>query len=74
VRFTPDQHRPVMRPVLGASSYASQDSLAITFGLGSAVDVLWPGGVRNRLYDVRPSDRIVLPEIPCDFAGHWSGL
>ena len=78
VRFTPDQHRPVMRPVLGGSSYASQDSLAITFGLGSAqsgtVEVLWPGGVRNRLHDVRPSERIVLPEIPCDFAGHWSGL
>jgi hypothetical protein len=76
VRFTPNHGKPSMRPVLGGSSYASQDSLTATFGLGSAqsgtVDVLWPGGVRNRLYNVRRSERIVLPEIPCSFAGEWA--
>ena len=76
VLFTPNHGKPVMRPVLGGSSYASQDSLAATFGLGSAqsgtVEVLWPGGVRNRLYDVRRSERIVLPEIPCSFTGEWA--
>ena len=35
VLFTPDRGRPVMRPVLGGGTYASQDSLAATFGLGS---------------------------------------
>ena len=74
VLFTPDHGKPVMRPVLGGGSYASQDSLAATFGLGSAdigtVEVLWPGGARNRLYDVRRSERIVLPEIPCSFTGN----
>jgi len=29
--------------------------------------VLWPGGVRNRLYGVRSGERVVLPEIPCGF-------
>jgi enediyne biosynthesis protein E4 len=78
VLFTPKHGRPVMRPVLGGSSYSSQDSLAATFGLGSAqhgtVEVLWPGGVRNRLYDVHPSERIVLPEIPCSFTGNWASI
>lgn len=59
------------RPVLGGSSYASQNALETTFGLGSApgatVEVLWPGGVRNRLYGVRSGERVVLPEIPCSF-------
>jgi enediyne biosynthesis protein E4 len=77
VRLAPNHGKAVMRPVLGGSSDASQDRLATTFGLGSAqsgtVDVLWPGGVRNRLYDVRPSERIALPEIPCDFTRDWGG-
>ncbi|HYG62843.1 MAG TPA: ASPIC/UnbV domain-containing protein, partial [Thermoanaerobaculia bacterium] len=64
-----------MKPVLGGSSYASQDSLELLFGLGSgqdaAVEVLWPGGVRNRLYGVRASERILFPEIPCSFDAEW---
>ncbi len=63
---------PVSKPVLGGSSYASQDSLTAHFGLGDArrgmVEVLWPGGVRNRLYGVRAGERLVFPEIPCSFA------
>ena len=62
----------VMLPVLGGSSYASQDSLTAHFGLGAAeraiVDVYWPGGVRNRLYNVKAGERVVFPEIPCSFA------
>ncbi len=63
------------RPVLGGSSFASQDGLELAFGLGSAekswVDVLWPGGGRNRLYDVQDGERILFPEIPCSFADEW---
>lgn len=58
-------------PVLGGSSYASQDSLEATFGLGSErrgnIEVQWPGGVRNRLYNVRQGSEILFPEIPCSF-------
>ena len=61
--------RPTMRPVVGGSSYASQHSRTTTFGLGNArratVEVLWPGAVKNRVYDVRGSVRV--PEIPCSF-------
>jgi hypothetical protein len=71
VLFTPDQGQPAMRPVVGGSGYASQDSLAGTFGLGAAeqgtVEVRWPGGARNRLYDVGRGERIAFPEIPCRF-------
>jgi hypothetical protein len=71
VTFTPDNGHPVMKPIVGGSSFASADSLWGTFGLGHAekgiVDILWPGGVRNRLYDVRNGEKLVFPEIPCSY-------
>lgn len=71
VTVTPRGGRPVMQPILGGASYASQSSLIAQFGLGKAnrstVDVLWPGGVRNRLYHVHQNDRIVFPEIPYSY-------
>lgn len=71
VRFTPAGGQPSLIPVLGGSSYASQNSLTAQAGMGGAtsgtVEVLWPGGVRNRLYEVAASERLVLPEIPCSF-------
>lgn len=71
VFFRPNGGKQVMRPIVGGASYASQDSIASIFGLGAArkgvVEVLWPGGVRNRLYNVRNGERIVFPEIPVSF-------
>lgn len=71
VTFTPQGGKPAMRPILGGASYTSQDSLKAYFGLGNArrgtVDILWPGGVRNRFYDLRASETVYLPEIPCSF-------
>ena len=75
VHFRPRRGTTAVRPVLGGSSYASQDALALTFGLGrerrGTVEVLWPGGVRNRLYDLRAGERVRLPEIPCSFDADW---
>lgn len=75
VSFTPDGGKTATQPVLGGASYASQSSLTLGFGLGDAtsgtVDVLWPGGVRNRLYDVQAGEKITFPEIPCSFDGSW---
>ena len=31
------------------------------------VEILWPGGVRNKLYNVRAGERIAFPEIPCSY-------
>jgi hypothetical protein len=60
--------------VVGGASYASEDSLRTTFGLGHAAkgnaEIMWPGKVFNRLYDIHPGERLVVPEIPCDFA-NW---
>ena len=75
IKFTPEDGKTVMQPVLGGSSHLSQDSLAHNFGLADEdegmVEVLWPGGVRNRLYDVHKSERIVFPEIPCSYMDNW---
>ena len=69
VRVDPIGERPVTRPVMGGSSHMSQNSRILGFGLGQSdsavVEVLWPGGVRNHLFGVRPGERIVFPEIPC---------
>jgi hypothetical protein len=77
VKATPaGSSKQSMAPVLGGSSYASQHSMVQSFGLGSAasgtVEVFWPGGVRNRLYDVLDGEHVLMPEVPCDFAGSWS--
>ncbi|MGD2116178.1 MAG: ASPIC/UnbV domain-containing protein, partial [Acidobacteriota bacterium] len=78
VRVIPERGRPALAPVTAGASYASQSSLARLFGLGEAdtatVEVQWPGGVRNRLEGVRSGERIVFPEIPCDFAASWPSL
>jgi enediyne biosynthesis protein E4 len=75
VFFKPRNGKQVMSPVLGGSSHESQHSLTQMFGLGTAstgtVEVLWPGGARNRLYDVEKSERLTLPEIPCSFTASW---
>ena len=55
-----------MRAVVKRWSY-----LIATFGLGKknigSVEVLWPGGVRNKLFNVKAGERVLLPEIPCSF-------
>jgi len=81
VRFTPAPGLPgttVTRPVTAGGSYASQDAPTLLFGTGTArrglIEVLWPGGVRNRLYGVRPGERVSIPEIPCSYAESWDSL
>lgn len=77
IRVTPEgatQHDE--RPVLGGASYASQGSLVELFGLGSAdratVEVIWPGGTRNRITGVPANERLLFPEIPCSLDRSWS--
>lgn len=76
VTFTPRGYRSAIRPVIAGSSFASQDALEGTFGMGrtrsGTAEILWPGGVRNKLYDVRPGERITFPEIPCSYNGSLS--
>lgn len=76
VKFTPRGKHAAVRPVIAGSSFASQDALEGTFGMGQqrsgTAEVLWPGGVRNKLYDIRPGERITFPEIPCSYSGSLS--
>jgi enediyne biosynthesis protein E4 len=76
VKFTPSGGKTAMTPVLGGSSHASQHSLIQGFGLAAATrgtaEVLWPGGVKNRLYDVAHAETVTIPEIPCDFSRNWA--
>jgi hypothetical protein len=73
VSFTPAGMPAAIMPVTAGSSFASQNSLVQTFGMGKSktgtVNILWPGGVRNELFDVHPGDRITFPEIPCSYTG-----
>lgn len=72
---TPKGLATAIKPVLGGGSFLSQDSLAQTFGLANknraTIDVLWPGGVRNRYLKAKAGEHLVLPEIPCDPAADW---
>ena len=72
IRSTPFGGGPVsLHPVLGGASYGSENSLEAVLGLGDAtkgkVEVLWPGGVKNVLYGALPGERILFPEIPCNY-------
>jgi hypothetical protein len=76
VRFTPRNGKIALSPVTGGSGSAGQHSLIQSFGLGKAqmgvAEVLWPGGVRNRLYNVTSGESVTIPEIGCSFS-NWSG-
>jgi len=71
IQFRPHNTKPVLHPVVAGSSYASQDSLTAVFGLAGKkqgdIEILWPGGTRNRLYGVRHGETIKFPEIPCNY-------
>ncbi len=75
LRFTPKNGATAMKPVIGGSSYASQDSLTTLFGLGAAnkgtLDVVWPGGTHNRFSEIHQGERLTLPEIPCSYDATW---
>jgi hypothetical protein len=76
VSFTPVGSHTQKLPVLGGSSYASQNSLELGFGLGirerGTLEVLWPGGVRNALFGVEAGERVMMPYIPCSYDGPWN--
>ena len=78
VSARPHRGQPSLRPIVGGSSHLSQHALEAHFGLGRArfatLEVLWPGGVRNRLYGVRAGERVNFPEIPCSFDADWPTL
>ncbi len=67
---TPEGAATAMKPIVGGSSYASQNELTAHFGMGQAddavVEVLWPGGVKNRFYG-EAGDTVLAVEIPCSF-------
>lgn len=71
VTFQPDTDNSAMWPVIAGSSYASQDSLTWVFGMGNntsgVLEVLWPGGVKNKLYNVRAGESVLFPEVPCNY-------
>jgi hypothetical protein len=66
----------VTRPILGGSSEASENSLETIFGLDDSrrgmLNILWPGGTKNRVYGIRLGERITVPEIPCSYDGDFA--
>jgi len=76
--FTPAGGKTSIRPVLAGANFNSQDELTRRFGLGTAasgdLDVLWPGGVHNRLYDIQSGETLTVPEIPCSYDAAWGNF
>lgn len=72
IKVTPAGGASSVLPVISGATHNSASELMLGFGLGAAdeatVEVHWPGGVRNRLYHVNAGERLVFPEIPCDFS------
>jgi len=75
ISFTPKDGVTSIQAVVGGSSHSSQHALRKVFGLGAAnkgtLDILWPGGVKNRLYNIHEGSHVVLPEIPCSYDEDW---
>jgi len=78
VTFTPKNGSPAMHPIVGGSNYSSQDSIEQVFGMGEehkgTLEVFWPGGAHNQLRKVKAGERILFPEIPCDYQGDWDSF
>lgn len=72
---TPNGMATVMTPIVSGESFGSQHSPRRNFGLGKScegtLEILWPGGIRNRLYSMWNKEVLTVPEIPCSFTGHW---
>ncbi len=69
VSFTPKDGETAMKPVTGGNSHQSQSSHTLHFGLGNSkkatIDILWPGGIQNRMAWAHKGDTVTFPEIPC---------
>lgn len=67
VSVTSSLGKTSMSPVISGASFSSQNALNVNFGLGQAasgdVDILWPGNVRNRLYNVKAYETLT----PCSY-------
>ena len=69
--FAPKGLKPSIMPITSGSSHTSAHAQEAYFGLGErkkgVLEVLWPGGVKNRLYSVKAGEMINFPEIPCSY-------
>ena len=69
IHFKPKNMPQTLKPVVSGESYASSHSDVIGFGMAdersARIDVLWPGGVRNRLHFAKKNRTVTFPEIPC---------
>ena len=59
------------KPVQSGTGYLSNDGplvhAGVSSGAAATVEVVWPGGIRNRFYDVPTGTTFTAPEIPCAF-------
>jgi hypothetical protein len=62
--------------IYAGSSMNSMHSQVLNFGLArrteGTVDVRWPSGYRNRIYDVQAGETLSFPEIPCSYDANQS--
>lgn len=60
-----------MREIRGGSNFLSQNPHSAHFGMGSHesgdVEIVWPGGRRTMMLDVKPGERLVAAELPVNY-------
>jgi hypothetical protein len=71
IKVNPAGGQTAMVPVMSGGTYASSHSTQTVFGLGNAstanIEILWPGGVKNKYYFAQAGENVLVPEIPCSF-------
>lgn len=71
INVTPHFGKTAIVPVMSGGTYASSHSLQTSFGIGKSnaanIEVLWPGGVKNKYYFATHESSVFIPEIPCSY-------
>jgi hypothetical protein len=71
IAFKPKKGQAVISPIVSGASHTAAHSLESLFGMGDSnhgiVEILWPGGIKNKLYDIHAKETVVFPEIPCSY-------
>lgn len=71
VSLTSGNGKKITLPIVSGGSQASSDAIEKVFATQqkspTVIEILWPGGTRNRIYKTHFADELLVPEIPCSF-------
>lgn len=66
-----DSDMTLMREISCGTNFLSQNPSLVHFGIGEAqggnLEIVWPGGARTILYDVKAGETIRIPQLPVSY-------